>query len=321
MAADRQTSLCVAGSTIPLPCFFPSISSVKTNLLPARYVEFLVGAKHPLFLLSAYDIWRSDSETRSVIAGHLRSARDQHVVVLMDSGNYESFWKADSSWQQDVYLEVVSGYEHNLVFCYDNQKPASTAEEIADDVVQRVSLAQKSSRGTVVPIVHGNPDILPEAVRLVVERLYPLLIAVPERALGNGILSRAKTVRRIREAADKSGYYCPLHLLGTGNPTSIAVYAIAGADSFDGLEWCQTVVDHTTGLLHHFHHWDLFRQPASSAGGAELPYVQTVLMHNLAYYRAMMQALHDAVVARDAMTFLRKYLNGRSLDDVMTILA
>ncbi|WP_182212931.1 hypothetical protein [Stenotrophomonas acidaminiphila] len=64
----------------------------------------------------------------------------------------------------------------------------------------------------------------------------------------------------LRKALDDNGRYVGLHLLGTGNPISIALYAWAGADSFDGLEWCQTVVDHDTGLLFHLSQSDFFRR-------------------------------------------------------------
>jgi hypothetical protein len=36
-----------------------------------------------------------------------------------------------------------------------------------------------------------------------------------------------------------------------GNPWSIAVLTAAGADSFDGLEWCRVTVDRRTAQLHH----------------------------------------------------------------------
>jgi hypothetical protein len=34
--------------------------------------------------------------------------------------------------------------------------------------------------------------------------------------------------------------------------------AAAGADSFDGLEWCRTVADYPTGYLFHFQHFECF---------------------------------------------------------------
>jgi hypothetical protein len=49
-----------------------------------------------------------------------------------------------------------------------------------------------------------------------------------------------------------------LHLLGTGNPLSMIALAAAGADSFDGLEWCRTVSDYENGYLFHFQHFEFF---------------------------------------------------------------
>ena len=101
--------------------------------------------------------------------------------------------------------------------------------------------------------------------------------------------------------------YCPLHLLGTGNPLSIIAYAMAGADSFDGLEWCQTVVDHETGKLFHFQQWDLFCHQTEWGQNNALPYIQSVLMHNLDFYARFMADLHDAVRDDGAIEFLRQF--------------
>jgi hypothetical protein len=90
----------------------------------------------------------------------------------------------------------------------------------------------------------------------VAQEIRPTLIAIPERELGDGILARMKTVRAIRRALDSIGFYQPLHLLGTGNPTSIAALAVSGGDCFDGLEWCRTVANYETHSLSHFQHFD-----------------------------------------------------------------
>jgi len=159
-----------------------------------------------------------------------------------------------------------------------------------------------------VPIVHGATELLPTAAKKVASELYPVLLAVPERALGEGIVSRIQTVVKIRRALDELGFYCPLHLLGTGNPLSMIVYALAGADSFDGLEWCQTVVDHNSGKLFHFQQWDLFRHQTEWGENEVLPYIQSVLMHNLDFYRKFMDDLRDALKNEVAEDFLRKYV-------------
>ena len=307
MVTDRSGELCVAQTTLPLPCFFPSVSSVKTNLMPVDYVELLAAAGHSLFLVSAYDIVHCTDDQRPRIDTALTKSKERGAVILMDSGNYESFWKDDKDWQPDRFHEIAGSSHHHLCFCYDNLRPPDASESIAEDVVNSVLRDQEYALGTVAPVVHGDTTLLPDAARRTAEQLYPLILAVPERELGEGILKRTRTVRRIREALNSLDVYCPLHLLGTGNPLSIIAYALAGADSFDGLEWCQTVVDHQTGRLLHFQQWDLIRQQTEWGQCPVLPYVQSVLMHNLDFYREFMARLHEVIHHGDVESFIRQY--------------
>ncbi len=307
MAQDRTFELSIAQTAIPMPCFFPSVSSVKTNLMPVDYVELLNAAGHPLFLVSAFDIANCPQEQRPRMNAVLSRSKGRGTAILMDSGNYEGFWKGELAWTPDRFHEVVKENEHHLCFCHDNQEPLDTAKAICEDVVSSVLRDQEHALGTIAPIIHGPTELLPTAARMVAEQLYPVLLAVPERALGDGIIARTQTVRRLREALNALGFYCPLHLLGTGNPLSIAVYAMAGADSFDGLEWCQTVVDHETGKLFHFQQWDLFKDQTDWGNNGVLPYIQSALMHNLEFYRAFMEDLREALMADMAEAFLRRY--------------
>ena len=307
MATDRRRELWVAQTALPLPCFFPSVSSVKTNLMAVDYVELLAAAGHSLFLVSAYDIAHCADNEQLRIDNALRQSKERGTVILMDSGNYESFWKDDRDWQQDRFHEIAGSSHHHLCFCYDNQRPPETSDSIAEDVVARVIRDQEHALGTVAPIVHGHTKLLPDAVRRTAEQLYPLFIAVPERELGEGILERTRTVSKIREALNSLDVYFPLHLLGTGNPLSIIAYAMAGADSFDGLEWCQTVVDHQTGRLLHFQQWDLIRHQTDWGQCNILSYIQSVLMHNLEFYREFMARLHEVIHHGDAESLLREY--------------
>lgn len=237
----------------------------------------------------------------------LEKSRDRGAVVLLDSGNYESYWREDTDWTSAEFHRTAGSIHNDLCFCYDNQNPPGTSEAIAEDVVSCSMGDSGHAMGTVVPIVHGESTLLPDATRRTAEQLYPLLLAVPERELGEGILERIRTVRRIRKALDRLGMYLPLHLLGTGNPLSIAAYALGGADSFDGLEWCQTVVDHQTGRLLHFQHWDLVRHQTAWGRCPSLPYVQSVLVHNLEFYRKFMAELQEAMDCDDAEGFMRRY--------------
>lgn len=320
MAQSRTFDLPIAQTVVPLPCFFPSVSSVKTNMMPVDYVELLDAATHPLFLVSAFDIANCPREQRLRLNAALSRSKERGTAILMDSGNYEGFWRGELAWTPDRFHEVARVSEHHLCFCHDNQEPPDTAEAIAEDVVSSVLRDQEHALGTVAPIIHGPTEVLPSAARMVAEQLFPVMLAVPERALGDGIVARTRTVRRLRKALDELGFYCPLHLLGTGNPLSIAVYAMAGADSFDGLEWCQTVVDHESGKLFHFQHWDLLRDQTHWGSNGALPYIQSALMHNLEFYRAFMAELREALMNNTAEAYLRRYASDEQSARLMNVI-
>ena len=164
---SRQSELCVAETTVPLPCFFPSVSCVKTNLMPLDYVELLDAAAYPLYLASAYDIGNSSPDHRRRMDAALNRSKERGTALLMDSGNYEAFWKGDSAWVADSFHETAGTSPHHLCFCYDNQKPPDISEAIADDVVMSVLRDQEHALGTVVPIVHGATELLPSAIKMV----------------------------------------------------------------------------------------------------------------------------------------------------------
>ena len=314
MTVDRSREICVAQTNIPIPCFFPSVSSVKTNLKPVDYVELLTAVDHSLFLVSAYDIANTTGDQRSRMETALTNARNHGTVILMDSGNYESFWLNDKNWNLERFHEIAGTSENHLCFCYDDQQVSRNSEPIAQEVVASVTRDQQHALGTVAPIVHGAPALLSEAARMTAEQLYPLLLAVPERELGDGIVERTRAVKKIRDALDTMEVYCPLHLLGTGNPLSIIAYALAGADSFDGLEWCQTVVDHQSGRLFHFQQWDLVRHQTEWGRCPVLPYLQSVLAHNLEFYRGFMADLHTAIHDGDPVSLMEQYASKKHVD-------
>ena len=313
METTRYMELHVGGTALQLPCFFPSVSSVRTNLKPVDYIDLLDLSGHPLFLVSAYDLAHCSDNQRQCMDIALKRSKERGSAILMDSGNYESFWKSDETWLPDDFHKIAGTDNYHLCFCYDNQDPPSNSKLIAEDVVASVLRDQNHALGTVIPIIHGSAASLPEAVRIVAEQLHPIFIAVPERELGEGIVERAQTVKKIRESLAALRTYYPLHLLGTGNPLSIITYALAGADSFDGLEWCKTTVDHETGRLLHFQQWDLIRHQTRWSEPSPLSYVQSVLMHNLDFYQKFMMKLREAIRSGDTESFLSNYATDKQV--------
>jgi len=90
MAVTRPETIRIGERSLPLPVYFPSISSVKTTLHPQEYMNVLSSfSKVKQFLVSAFDL--SNIEYPHSAQEMLASARQAEVITLMDSGNYESF--------------------------------------------------------------------------------------------------------------------------------------------------------------------------------------------------------------------------------------
>jgi len=310
MLKPKSEKLYIAEKALSLPCFFPSVSSVKTNLTPRAYIELLSAVNHPLFLISAYDVDATSRTDLVHLQAALNKSADNGAAILLDSGNYEKYWKNDCDWVVEKFHKACYSCKHHIAFCYDNLNPPKTVGVATEDVVKSVVRDEKCTLSSVAPIVHGAPNTIPEIAKNAAGNLRPLMLAIPERELGDGILARIQTVKCIRTALNTLDFYCPLHLLGTGNPISIAAYSAAGADSFDGLEWCQTVVDHDTGNLFHFQQWDLFRHQTNFGDEHDIPYAATVLRHNLEFFKVFMQNLQEDDTSEFCKEFLKKSVSG-----------
>jgi len=256
---------------VALPALFLSVSSHETHLKPIEAVKALrlFGAK--TVLISAYDLL-PERRNRAIVR-ELTRLRNQGAVILVDSGNYEAYRRRDATWTADKLRPALEGIPHDYAFSFDILRPSKAPSLAVKQIIAAVVRDAQVTAAPIIPIVHapkksdGNYDLthIPSVIHNLADRLGPPLIAIPERELGPGLISSAQTVRRIREALDRLPFYQPIHLLGTGNPWSIAILAAAGADSFDGLEWCRVVADATTRKLYHFQQFDFFAYQARVA--------------------------------------------------------
>lgn len=286
------------------PVYYPSVSSVKTALRPLEYIKIMLAASevYPYFLVSAYDIANIPDEHDEIFKEHIDSAASKGISILLDSGNYESYWKT-SSWSQKDFHSILNKTSCKMAFCYDIQSPPVDIELHKRIMLTNWCKDKKYSNGKIViPIIHGIKDYIPSLCKYIAKETKSPVVAVPERRLGDSLIERAKMVAEIRLALNENGEFTKLHLLGTGNPISIVVYSIMGANSFDGLEWCQTVVDPETGVLFHFSQADMFLHKGSY-GHEDLPFVLKTLIHNLEFYSGWMSDLQAAIRLDTAIDF------------------
>ena len=321
MTAVRPADLTIGARSLPLPVYFPSISSVKTALLPQDYLQLLssLGGLNGQFLVSAFDLAGIDQSQS--MQGALSSARQAGIVTLMDSGNYESFWKnAQTNWKQADFHKMLADFPCDLAFGFDEQQPPANADDHIALVAERWQADQVAAGSCqIIPIIHGSASELPTLCATVATKTGVTMLAVPERRLGDGVLERAGAVQAIRAVLNELGRYVVLHLLGTGNPISIVLYSAMGADSFDGLEWCQTVVDHDTGLLHHLSQADFFAGQTAWGDDDKLSFQARTLAHNLEFFSDWMRRLRDAMNQDRLPEFCRSNLPPRAFRHVADV--
>lgn len=274
---ERPQELVVRGKALQLPAFVFSLSSHETQVSPIEGASLLHFLEPGAMLVSAYDVWKYYRKNGHFLST-MKKARRSKDVLFLDSGNYEAYRKNDrhlpkknpAGWHKDDFRKTALRLSPDLAFSFDTINPKGEPDQIAEQVVANFRADDTALRGRefpLSPIIHlpnefkgKRASCAARIVSGVAHALDPLMVAIPERELGDGLLERAITVRDIRKELNGLGKYYVLHLLGTGNPLSMIALAAAGADSFDGLEWCRTVADYEKGFLFHFQQFEFFRQ-------------------------------------------------------------
>ncbi|MGQ3043426.1 MAG: toll/interleukin-1 receptor domain-containing protein [Brevundimonas aurantiaca] len=302
-----------------LPGLFMSVSSHETQLSPEDAISVAAAFRYPYVLLSAYD-WDPGRLPGAGTSGAERIADDRAAaldalrraggLILMDSGNYEASRRGDAQWTPKLFAAALARAPHDLACSFDVMNPSRDPNAAFDEIVASVHRDRAFTSAPIVPIIHaprlaGGHDLehFPTLLRNLASELRPPLLAIPERELGPGLICRIKAMMRIRAALDALPFYQPVHLLGTGNPWSIVTLTAAGADSFDGLEWCRVVVDRANHRLNHFQHFDFFIEQSmnspyevtqAAVRSDDIHFAGKTAIHNLDYYSEIAALLQDA---------------------------
>lgn len=329
----RPRSVAVGTKSLNLPSFVFSISSFETQLDPVDGVELVAQLAAPACLISAYDTAEHVGKNRRAKFWRAIDAiRESESILFLDSGNYEASRKHDyrsalnpKGWSADGFYAAVDEVGADIVFSYDKLNPTGSVAKVTGGILSRYEKDARNTRldpNTLSPVLHlpaAPPAKIPataaEMATRVARALRPSLIAIPERELGDGILARMKAVKAMRSALNELDFYQPLHILGTGNPTSIAALAACGGDCFDGLEWCRTAANYDNNNLLHFQHFDLLQQ--SFAGRItnpdvrnivetpSLPFVLRAASYNYDYFCEWTRTIQDLLHSGQAEFLLR----------------
>lgn len=335
-SGERKSEIQIGTRKLLLPSFFRSVSSHETQLRPDAAIQALEILETKAVLVSAYDLGNTTNANK--IVSSLGRMRGKGSVVLLDSGNYEAYRKQDERWTEKKFRKTLQFNCFDYAFCFDRLKPLPSINGNVKEIVDRVGQDQTyAATGKILPIVHipiaskgkFKTDVAPELFARVAQSLKPDLIAVPERELGDGMLEKAKVVWSIRKQLNSLGWYQPIHLLGTGNPLSIAIFAAAGADTFDGLEWCRTIADYETALLYHFQQYDFFRYQTRgatnpivrrSADSEGISFNARVAFHNLEFFSVWEKDLQQDIEKKRIARLLKDFLPGEFFKELVRTL-
>ncbi len=334
---QRLRALKVRDKELRLPAFVFSLSSHETQVNPNEGTNLLRLMEPNASLVSAYDAWKYYDKDKKFYS-NIKKMRDSDSVLVLDSGNYEAYRKNDrhskknnpGGWHQKYFRNVAARLSPDLSFSFDSIDPkGKELDQIADKISKNYRADDRALRERdfpLCPIIHlpnkhkgSLAECAAHIMSAVANELDPLMLAIPERELGDGLIERVKTVRDIRKSLNALGKYYPLHLLGTGNPFSIVALAAAGADSFDGLEWCRTVVDYQSWHLFHFQHFDLFSQthihrisdPSIKylIEHKDTPYSTKTLMYNIDFFNDWTRTIQNMIQSGQVESLLKQVPN------------
>ena len=301
----------IHGRSFNTPILVPSASSFETQIPPADALALQQALGEPISLVSAYDLRGSNSD----LIAECQRFRERSILLL-DSGGYETSRikkyapSIELDWSFDRFREIAEIDCYDFVFSFDYIPMADeTAEQYTSRLIKGLHAhVQFISEDKLIPVLHvvgrGRAPFTPaeilQLVRTIARSFRCRFIAIPERELGDGIVTRAKRVKEMVRVIKDQASETDLHLLGCGNLLSFSFFAVAGAMMCDGLEWCRTSTAENFHL-HHFQQKDLFARAAGRVpnDAAELllrqqvSYDLHVAIRNLVAFQAFTNMLHE----------------------------
>jgi hypothetical protein len=218
-------------------------------------------------LLSAYDLKRrlgleKDSAETGLVPELMRELVQGYVWHL-DSGVYEKDCFQDSTWSSEDFVSVFRVTKPPCVVGYDYRPSDASPQGFEQALDETASLAGKALRGSQVTLLarfhaeaglwereenHDENTRIGKLLRTITTTFRSLegqveVLGVVENELGPGIRTRLRSIARLRAAFDGEGIEKPIHVFGASDPQTLALYSLAGADIFDGVNWSRYYLD------------------------------------------------------------------------------
>lgn len=299
------------------PTYFPAISKKEIRDPGDVFAELVISSGYPRLLVSSYDYGRLGSPSSRRMVGRISDFYRKGSIVLLDSGVFEAYWRENKRWTFARYQESVKNLDSDLYFSFD-VLPSGKTDASSFLGLMMESLRKSRSltdRSQCIPIVHARSQslLVKFASRIIkASASEPASLGVSEKELGTSLTDRGRTVMKLRKllGGKKGGL---LHILGCGDPVSMAVYVCAGADSFDSLDWAISACDPHEEKLIDLSHFELLKCKCEVCEKGGIDVQSRVFLHNLLFYQNYSMKLQD-MIKRGT---LKDYLYARTSKDLV----
>lgn len=244
------------------PLLIPSFSSKgfpEVQGIIALMKEFITEA----VLVSAYDEHY----------GHITSQKLTFpTVIFLDSGGYEARVEHDLSesygqaykpnkWKVIDHRSVIKNWKSNvptILVSFDSPTRHSRIERQIEGALKLKNdfpqfphelLIKPQSKRNLLEIAETLPRVLKDIGGFAA-------IGFTEHELDDKIIGRMLKIAQARKILDEAGINIPIHIFGSLDTFSTALYFLSGAEIFDGLTWLrfgffngQTIYKHNYGAM------------------------------------------------------------------------
>jgi queuine/archaeosine tRNA-ribosyltransferase len=293
--SSRVLAVSIGSKTIATPTYFPALSSVTIKHSVTALANLIASHAYPRMLVSGYDLCDAKSSEARNLLKSVKRFRALGGFLMVDSGWYESSWRRDAHWTLENLRKTLRNVESEFYFGFDVVLSKNYSGNM-EKALQRILSSSSRSDRNFIPVFHAaEPQSLVSFVRLFEKKHSDAVaaIAVSQRDCGDEFEEKARTIRQIRSILNRESPGKLLHLLGCGDPMSLALFSFLGVDTFDSLDWVERIADYDKWTSVDISQLSLLDCKCSMCSSLPTDYLERALLHNLGFYQDFMARIRD----------------------------
>jgi len=188
-----------------------------------------------------------------------------------------------------------------------------------ESIIKSEKIAPKS---IVFPVLHNTSknQVIDLTSDLLTDDVIKVnALAYSERDLGNNILDVISNIKKIRRIVDEVDDSILIHILGCGDPKTIALYIYCGVDSFDSRDWAKRSINHHNALTYPMNYLEGLECNCDICQVSNQTYNSRLLLHNLLYYQKYMNTIRARIKEEVFDDFITELISGSLLEKINKI--